>query len=130
VLVQSFRNAKAAKRLMRKLLKGQGRSPRVMITDKLRSYGAAKREIMPGVEHRSHKGLNNRAENSHQPVRRRERIMKRFKSARHLQRFVSVHHLIANLFNVPRHDITSIHPRKLRATAMQAWRQIARLHAE
>ena len=67
VLVQSHRNTKAAKRLMRKLLKGQGQSPRVMITDKLRSYSAAKREIMPGVEHRSHKGLNNRAENSHQP---------------------------------------------------------------
>ncbi|CDM61689.1 transposase (plasmid) [Rhizobium favelukesii] len=88
VLVQSRRSAKTAKRLMRKLLKGQGRSPRVMITDKLRSYGAAKRDIMPGVEHRSHKGLNNRAENSHQPIRRRERIMKRFKSARQLQRLV------------------------------------------
>jgi putative transposase len=75
VLVQSRRNTKAAKRLMRKLLKGQGQSPRVMITDKLRSYRAAKRDIMPGVEHRSHKGLNNRAENSHQPTRRRERIM-------------------------------------------------------
>ncbi len=84
VLVQSRRNAKSAKRLMRKLLMGQGRAPRVMITDKLRSYDAAKREIMPGVEHRSLKGLNNRAENSHQPVRRRERIMKRFKSSRHL----------------------------------------------
>ncbi|MBD9525115.1 IS6 family transposase [Ensifer sp. ENS02] len=81
VLVQSRRNATAARRLMRKLLKGQGRSPRVMITDKLRSYGAARRQIMPGIEHRSHKGLNNRAENSHQPIRRRERIMKRFKSA-------------------------------------------------
>jgi putative transposase len=88
VLVQSRRNAKAAKRLMKKLLKGQCHSPRVMITDKLRSYGAAKRDIMPGVEHRSQKGLNNRAENSHQPTRRRERIMKGFKSARHLQRFV------------------------------------------
>lgn len=77
---KSRRNAKAVKRLMRKLLKGQGRAPRVIITDKLRSYDAAKREIMPGVEHRSYKGLNNRAENSHQPIRRRERIMKRFKS--------------------------------------------------
>ncbi len=86
VLVQSCRNAEAAERLMRKLLKGQGRAPRVMITDKLRSYDAAKREIMPGVEHRAHEGLNNRAENSHQPVRRRERIMKRFKSRRQLQR--------------------------------------------
>ncbi|MGO6901762.1 transposase, partial [Rhizobium ruizarguesonis] len=129
VLVQSRRNAKAAKRLMRKLLKGQGRSPRVMITDKLRSYGAAKRDIMPGVEHRSHKGLNNRAENPHQPIRRRERIMKRLKSARQLQRFVSIHDPIANLFHVPRHDIPSAHHRQLRATAMEAWRQIARLHA-
>ena len=69
VLVQSRLDTKAAKRLMRKLLKRQGSAPRVMITDKLRSYGAAKREVMPGVEHRSHKGLNNRAENSHQPTR-------------------------------------------------------------
>jgi putative transposase len=69
-----------------------------MITDKLGSYGAAKRDIMPGVEHRSHKGLNNRAENSHQPTRRRERIMKGFKSTRHLQRFVSIHDPVANLF--------------------------------
>jgi putative transposase len=81
ILVQSRRNAKAAKRLLRKLLKKQGIAPRVMITDKLPSYGAAKREIMPSVEHRQHKGLNNRAENSHQPTRQRERIMKRFKSA-------------------------------------------------
>jgi len=129
VLVQSRRNTKAAKHLMRKLLKGQGRSPRVMISDKLRSYGAAKREIMPGVEHRSHKGLNNRAENSHQPIRRRERIMKRFKSARHLQRFVSIHDPITNLFHIPRHDIPSPHHRELRAAALDTWRQIARLHA-
>lgn len=126
VLVQSRRNAKAAKRLMRKLLKGEGRSPRVMITDKLRSYGAAKREIMPDVEHRAHKGLNNRAENSHQPVRLRERIMKRFKSQRHLQRFVSIHDPIANLFQIPRHDISSGHYRELRTAAMSLWAKIAR----
>lgn len=128
-LVQSRRDAKAAKRLMRKLLKGQVRSPRVMITDKLRSYGAVKRDIMLGVEHRSHKGLNNRAENSHQPIRRRERIMKRFKSARHLQRFVFIHDPIANLVHIPRHDIPSAHHRELRATAMQTWSDSARLHA-
>src|ERR1700704_1495079 len=102
-------------------------TPRVMITDKLRSYGAAKREIMPGVEHRSHKGLNNRAENSHQPIRRRERIMKRFKSPRQLQRFVSIHDPIANLFHIPRHDIASAHHRELRDIAMRTWRDIARL---
>ena len=87
--------------------------PRVMITDILRSYGVAKREIMPGVEHRSHKGLNNRAENSHQPTRRRERIMKGFKSARRLQRFVSVHDPVANLFHIPHHEIPSHHYREL-----------------
>lgn len=111
VLVQSRRNTKAAKRLMPKLMKGKGHSPRVMITDKLRSYRAAKRDIMPGVEHRSHKGLNNRAENSHQPTRRRERIMKGFNSARHLQRFVSIHYPVANLFHIPRHEISSDHHR-------------------
>ena len=129
VLVQSRRNRKAAKRLMCKLLKTQGRSPRVVITDKLRSYGAAKREIVPGVEHRSHKGLNNRAENSHQPVRRRERIMKRFKSARQLQRFVSIHDPISNLFHIPRHDIPSNHHRELQAAALDTWRDVARLQA-
>jgi putative transposase len=98
ILVQSRRNAKAAKRLLRKLLKKQGMVPRVMVTDKLASYGAAKREIMPSVEHRQHRGLNNRAENSHQPTRRRERIMKRFKSAGQAQRFLSVHEQVASLF--------------------------------
>jgi putative transposase len=72
------------------------------VLDKLRSYGAAKKEIMSGVEHRQHKGLNNRAENSHQPTRRRERQMKRFKSARHVQRFVSIQAPIANLFHLRR----------------------------
>jgi putative transposase len=98
VLVRSRRDQHAAKRLLRKLLKKQMRPPRVMITDKLASYGAAKQELMPGVEHRRHKGLNNRAENSHQPTRRRERRMKRFKSAGQAQRFLSAHDQINNLF--------------------------------
>ena len=97
-----------------------------MITDKLRSYGAAKRETMPGVEHRSHKGLNKKAENSHQPFRRRERVMKRSKSQRHLQRFVSIHDPIATLFHIPRPDIPSSHHRELRAAAMNLWGEIAR----
>jgi putative transposase len=96
-LVKSRRNAKAAERLLRKLLKKQGLAPRVMITDKLASYAAAKKVVMPGVEHRQHKGLNNRAENSHQRTRRCERIMKRFKSAVQAQRFLSVHDQVANL---------------------------------
>jgi putative transposase len=102
---------------MRKLLKGQVRSPRVIITDKLRTYGAAKREIMPGVEHRSHKGLNNRAENSHQPIRRRERI-KRYKSARQLQRFVSIHDPIATSFTFP---ATTFHPTTIANCEQQPW---------
>ena len=91
ILVQSRRDKRAAKRLLRKLLKRQCRPPRVLITDKLTSYGAAEKEITPGVEHRQHKGLNNRAENSHQPTRRRERQVKRFKSAGQVQRFLSAH---------------------------------------
>jgi len=95
----ALRDKKAAKRLLRKLLKKQGRAPRVPVTDKLRSCAAAKREIMPGVGHPQHKGLNNRAENSRQPTRRRERIMKRFKSPRQVQRFLSTHDQIANVFS-------------------------------
>ncbi len=80
---------------MSKLLKDQGAALRVMVTDKLRSYSAAKAELMPDVEHRSHKGFNMRAENSHLPLRRRERRMMRFKSVRQCQRFVSTHGQIA-----------------------------------
>ncbi len=88
ILVQSRRNTRAVERLLRKLLKWRCRPPRVMVTDELASYGAAKRAVMPSVEHRKHKGLNNRAETSHQPTRRRERQMKRFKSAGQAQRFL------------------------------------------
>ena len=91
VLVQRRRDTRAAQRLMNRLLKSAVTLPRVMITDKLRSYGAARAKMGLQVEHRQHKGLNNRAENSHQPTRRRERIMKRFKSARQAQRFLTVH---------------------------------------
>ena len=94
----------------------QNIAPRVMITDKLASYGAAKRAMMPGVEHRQHKGLNNRAENSHQPTRRRERIMKRFKSAGQAQRFLSIHDQVANLFRRPANSNAADH-RKARAQA-------------
>jgi putative transposase len=105
ILVQSRRNKHAAKRFFRKLLKGLQYVPRVIITDKLRSYGAAKREILPGVEHRQHKGLNNRAENSHQPTRLREKKMRRFKSAKHAQRFLSAFGPISGHFQPRRHRI-------------------------
>jgi putative transposase len=118
------RDRKAAKRLLRKLLKKQGRAPRVLITDKLRSYAAAKREIMPGVEHRQHKGLNNRAENSHQPTRRRERIMKRFKSPRQVQRFLSTHDQIANVFSRRPDQDTAAKFRTARSQAFAAWAEV------
>ncbi len=95
-----------------------------MVTDKLRSYSAAKSELMPDVEHRSHKGLNNRAENSHLAVRRRERRMMRFKSARQCQRFVSTHGQIANLFLLHRKHLTATDHRQLRAHAISIWREI------
>src|ERR1700733_12115584 len=121
VLVQSRRDKKAAKRLFRKLLKKQGRAPRVLITDKLKSYAAAKREIMPGVEHRQHKGLNNRAENSHQPTRRRERIMKRFNSPRQVQRFLSIHDQVANVFSRRPNQDTAAKFHSARNQAFDTW---------
>jgi putative transposase len=108
---------------LRKLLKKQGIAPRVMIPDKLASYGAAKREIMPDVEHRQHKGLNNRAENSHQPTRRWERIMKRFKSARQAQRLLSVHDQVANLFRRSANSTAAGH-REARSQAFTAWAEV------
>src|SRR5215813_5252824 len=123
VLVQRRRDKRAAKRLLRKLLKRQMRPPRVVITDKLASYGAAKRQLMP-AEHRQHKRLNNRAENSHQPTRRRERQMKQFKSAGHAQRFLSVHDHINNLFHLRRDHVTAAEHRASRTQKFQIWAAI------
>jgi putative transposase len=124
VLVQSRRDKKAAKRLLRKLLKKQCRAPRVMVTDKLASYNAAKGEVMPSVEHRRHKGLNNRAENSHQPTRRRERQMKRFQSAGQAQRFLAAHDQIANLFHLRRDHLPAPQYRAARTQAFQTWAEV------
>ena len=99
-----------------------------MITDKLSSYAAAKRIVMPGVEHRQHKGLNNRAENSHQPTRRRERVMKRFKSAGQAQRFLSVHDQVGNLFRRPANTNAADH-RKARAQAFTTWAEVTDIAA-
>lgn len=126
VLVQKRRDTKAAKHFILKLLSGQGYSPRVMVTDKLGSYGAANREIGLSVcDHRQHKGLNNRAENSHQPIRRRERIMKRFKSARHVQKFASIHDPIYNMHYFPRNKFSSANHREFHQAATNMWCEIA-----
>ena len=103
ILVTSKRDKHAANRFFRKLLKGCRYVPRVIISDKWASYGAAKREILPGVEHRQHKGLNNRAENSHQPTRQKERQMRGFKSAGHAQRMLSALEPIRGHFRLSRH---------------------------
>jgi putative transposase len=126
LLVESRRNAKAAERLLRKLLKPRRIAPRVMITDKLASYAAAKRTVMPGVEHRQHRDLNNHAENSHQPTRRRERIMKRYKSAGQAQRFLSAHDQVANLFRRPANTNTADH-RVSRSRAFITWTNVTGL---
>ena len=127
VLVQRRRDSRAALRLMGRLLKSALTPPRVMITDKLRSYGAARAKLGLAIEHRQHKGLNNRAENSHQPTRRRERIMKRFKSSRQAQQFLSIHDQVANLFHVPYPArVSANHRRASRERAFAIRREIAR----
>ncbi len=125
ILVQSRRNKKAAKRFFRKLLKGLRYVPRVIITDKLKSYSAAKAEIMPGVEHRQHKGLNNRAENSHQPIRVREKVMRRFKSAGQAQRFLSAFGIIASHFRVRRHLLTAECYREEMKSRFGTWAEVS-----
>jgi transposase-like protein len=124
LLVQPKRDTAAALRLMRKLLKKQGYAPDELVTDKLGSYGAARREL--GLSARHEQGLrkNNRAENSHQVVRRRERKQQRFKSAGSAQRFLSMHASVHNTFNLQRHLVSRRTLRTFRAEAMQTW-QIA-----
>jgi putative transposase len=96
----------------------------VIITDKLKSYAAAKREILPGVEHRQHKGLNNRAENSHQPTRLREKKMRRFKSAKHAQRFLSAFGPIAGHFQPRRHRLRAREYRTMLQGRFQQWHEV------
>jgi putative transposase len=127
ILVQRRRDQKAAKKFFRKLLKGLTYVPRVIITDKLKSYGAAKREILPGVEHRQHRYLNNRAENSHQPTRQRERRMQRFKSPGHAQRFLSAYGPIAQHFRPRRHLLPASAYRQEMGKRFPTWLDITSL---
>ena len=121
ILVQRKRNARAAKRFFRKLLKSQASAPWQLVTDKLKSYGSAHRSIMPSVDHNTERYANNLAEVSHQPTRQRERQMRRFKSAAQAQRFLSVHGVILNFFRFSRHRMSSKNYRWLRARALKDW---------
>src|SRR6266542_6478822 len=124
ILVQSRRNKAAAKKFFRKLLKGCQYVPRVLITDKLASYAAAKKEVLPSIEHRQHKRLNNRAENSHQPTRQRERVMRRFTSPGHAQRFLAAHSLIREHFCPRRHRLGAQQYRDVRQERFAVWNTI------
>ncbi len=124
ILLQPRRDRRAAERFFHKLLKGQGREPRRMVTDKLRSYAAAHRTIMPSVTHDTSQYANNRAEVSHEPTRQRERGMRRFKSMAQAQRFLSVHGLPQNLFRVGRHLLRAANQRMLRARAFVVWNAV------
>src|ERR1700745_1635331 len=122
MLVQRRRDTRAALRLMRKLLRKQGFAPKLLVTDKLRSYGSAFHRLLLSSPHEQGLRSNNRAENSHQPVRRRERKMQRFKSARSAQRFLSMHAAVHNTFNSQPHLVSRSTPRIFRAEAASEWR--------
>ena len=124
MLVQSRRNKHAALKLMRKPLKKYAFVPERLVTDDLRSYDAAARALGLERVHDRGRWRNNRAENSHQPTRRRERKMQRFKSPRSAQKFLSTHAAVYNIFNVQRHLISAQSHRVLRAAAMTTWREV------
>jgi putative transposase len=123
LLVQPKRDTAAALRLMRKLLRKQGFAPDQLVTDKLGSYSAARRDLGLAARHEQGLRKNNRAENSHQVVRRRERKQQRFKSPGSAQRFLSMHSAVHNTFNLQRHLVSRRTLRLFRAEAMRAWRQ-------
>lgn len=126
VFLQTRRDGRAAKRFFKRLLRSQGNEPRRIVTDKLRSYDAAKRELMPDVIHDKRPYANNRAELSHQPTRVRERGMRRFKSFQQAQRFLGVHAAVYNLFNLGRHLVCAELYRNLREGegAFEQWDEV------
>ena len=126
ILVTSKRDKRAAKRFLRKLLRDNTK-PRVVVTDKLRSYGAALKELLPHTEHRQSRYLNNRAENSHQRTRRRERTLQRFKLSGHAQRFLSVFEPFNTHFRPPRHLLKAHDYRHTMNERFSTWREVAEL---
>jgi putative transposase len=129
ILVQPRRNQEAAAAFLRRVVDGNGYRPRVVITDKLASYPPAVRRVLPGVEHRRHKGLNNRAENSHRPTRRRERALQRCKSPAHAQRFLAPFGPISDHFRPRRHRLPAPEYHQLLQTRFTTWREVAGLQA-
>lgn len=124
ILMQNRRDARAAKRFFRKLLKDLQYAPRVIVTDKLRSYGAAHREVMPSAEHRSSRYVNNRCENSHQPTRQRERAMKGFRSIGVAQRFLASFSRISSHFRSGLHLITASDYRTEMTERFRVWKTV------
>ncbi len=124
ILVQPRRNAKAARRFLRQLIARFGQ-PRVIITDKLRSYIKPIRQLAPDADHRAHKGLNNRIEGSHRPTRKREKVMGRFKSLRQAQRFLAAHDQINVIFRPRRYKLSTISYRHARSDAFELWKGYA-----
>ena len=125
VFLQARRDSNAAKRFFRRLLRSHGGEPRKIVTDKLRSYGVAHRELIPEAIHDTSQYANNRAEQSHEPTRVRERGMRRFKSVGQAQRFLGTHAAVYNLFNLGRHLIRAEHYRNLRISAFSEWSRAA-----
>jgi putative transposase len=121
VYLQAKRDGAAAKRFFKRLLRSHGGEPRKIVTDKLRSYGVAHRELIPDTIHSTKQYENNRAEQSHEPTRVRERGMRKFKSVRQAQRFLGAHAAVSNLFNLGRHLINAEHYRDLRMSAFAEW---------
>jgi putative transposase len=124
ILVQPRRDQRAAERFFRRLLRGQGKEPFRIVTDKLRSYSAALRRILGEVAHGTERYANNRAEVSHQPTRERERHMRRFKSAGQAQRFLSLHGVVQNLFRLGRHLLKATNHRLLRLRSFAIWQTV------
>ena len=121
VYLQARRDGAAAKRFFKRLLRNHGSEPRKIVTDKLRSYGVAHRELIPETFHSIKQYENNRAEQSHEATRVRERGMRRFKSMTQAQRFVTAHAAVSNLFNLGRHLVSAQHYRDLRISAFSDW---------
>lgn len=125
VFLQARRNGTAAKRFFRRLFRSHGGEPRKIVTDKLGSYGVARRELIPRVIHDNARYANNRAEQSHEPTRVRERVMRRLKSVGQAQNFLGAHAAVSNLFNLGRHKVSAQHYRDLRISAFPEWSRAA-----